>query len=163
MWDYGVTRTKARQRLTMNVSRYKRARLCQIPACLHFESDQKTRPNDEKIRMRLVEVLYLVFTRMPGETYRNRFRSLLLCLCDVFRTLINSLVCWFCLGALGLVLFQIVIKNKLIATAFGKLIFLKKSEIETITIGQVIHTHIFFAYLAFFEKQANTSLIFIWH
>ena len=27
----------------------------------------------------LVEFIYLVFTRMPGESYRRRFRSLLLC------------------------------------------------------------------------------------
>ena len=39
--------------------------------------------------------MYLVFTRMPGESYRMRLRSLLFCLCDVFRALINSLVCWF--------------------------------------------------------------------
>ena len=31
--------------------------------------------------------MYLVFTRMPGETYRRRLRSLLLCLCDVYRYL----------------------------------------------------------------------------
>ena len=41
----------------------------------------------------LVEFMYLVFTCMPGESYRRRLRSLLLCLCDVFRSLINSLVC----------------------------------------------------------------------
>ena len=34
-------------------------------------------------------------TRMPGESYRRRLRSLLLYLCYVFRALINSLVCWF--------------------------------------------------------------------
>ena len=39
--------------------------------------------------------MYLVFPRMPGESYRRWLRSLLLCLCDVFRSLINSLVCWF--------------------------------------------------------------------
>ena len=39
--------------------------------------------------------MYLVFTCMPGESYRRRLRSLLTCLCDVFRALINSLVCWF--------------------------------------------------------------------
>ena len=32
----------------------------------------------------LVKFLYLVFTRMPGESYRRRFGSFLLCLCDVF-------------------------------------------------------------------------------
>ena len=37
----------------------------------------------------LVEFMYLVFTRMPGESYRRRLRSLLLCLCDVFRALIS--------------------------------------------------------------------------
>ena len=41
----------------------------------------------------LVEFMYLVFTRMPGVSYRRRLRSLL-CFCDVFRALINSLVCW---------------------------------------------------------------------
>ena len=51
--------------------------------------------------------MYFVFTRMPGESYRRRLGSLLLCLCDVFRALITSLVCSFCTSALGLVLFQI--------------------------------------------------------
>ena len=37
--------------------------------------------------------MYLVFTRMPGESYRRRLRSLLLYLCYVFRVVINSLVC----------------------------------------------------------------------
>ena len=32
-------------------------------------------------------------------------------LCDIFRALINSIVCWFCTSALGLVLFQIVLKQ----------------------------------------------------
>ena len=40
-----------------------------------------------------VEFMYLVFTCMPGESYRRRLRSLLLYLCDVFRAIINSLVC----------------------------------------------------------------------
>ena len=34
------------------------------------------------------EFMYLV----PGESYSRRLRSLL-CLCDIFRALINSLVC----------------------------------------------------------------------
>ena len=34
--------------------------------------------------------MYLVFTRMPRESYRRPLRSLLLCLCDVFEALINS-------------------------------------------------------------------------
>ena len=45
---------------------------------------------------------------MPGESDHRRLRSLLLCLCYVFGSLINSLVCWFCTGTLGLVLFQIL-------------------------------------------------------
>ena len=40
----------------------------------------------------LAEFMYLVFTRMPGEHYSRRLRSLLLYLCYVFRALINSLV-----------------------------------------------------------------------
>ena len=40
-----------------------------------------------------VEFMYLVFIRVQGESYRRRLGSLLLCLCDVFRALINSLVC----------------------------------------------------------------------
>ena len=42
----------------------------------------------------LMEFMYLAFTRMPGESYRRWFRSLLLYLCYVFWALINSLVCW---------------------------------------------------------------------
>ena len=41
-----------------------------------------------------VEFMYLVFTRMPGESCCRRLRSLLY-LCYVFPALINSLVCWF--------------------------------------------------------------------
>ena len=41
----------------------------------------------------LVEFMHLVFARMPGESYRRRLRSLLLCESYVFRVLINSLVC----------------------------------------------------------------------
>ena len=40
--------------------------------------------------------MYLVFTRMPGESYCRWLRSLLLCLSDMFWTLINSLLYWFC-------------------------------------------------------------------
>ena len=41
----------------------------------------------------LVEFMYFVFTRMPGESYRSRLWSLLLYLRYVFPALINSLVC----------------------------------------------------------------------
>ena len=43
----------------------------------------------------LVGFIHLIFTRMPGESYRRRLRSSLLNLFSVFRALINSLVCWF--------------------------------------------------------------------
>ena len=36
--------------------------------------------------------MYLIFTRMPGESYVRQLGSLSLCLCDVFRALINSLL-----------------------------------------------------------------------
>ena len=43
----------------------------------------------------------------------RRLRSLL-CLCDFFQSLINSLVCWFCTGALGLILFHIALHSNTI-------------------------------------------------
>ena len=36
----------------------------------------------------MVKFMYFAFTRMPGESYRRRFESLLLDLCCVFRALI---------------------------------------------------------------------------
>ena len=41
----------------------------------------------------LVEFVYLVFTHVPGKSYRRWLRSLLLYLCYVFQALINSLAC----------------------------------------------------------------------
>ena len=52
-----------------------------------------TRMPGESYHVPLVQFMHFVFTRMPGESYRKRHRSLLLCLCCVFRALINSLVC----------------------------------------------------------------------
>ena len=40
----------------------------------------------------LMEFMYLLFTRMSGESYRRWLRSLLY-MCYIFRALINSLVC----------------------------------------------------------------------
>ena len=37
-----------------------------------------------------MKFMYLVFTRMPGESYRMRFGSLLLYLCHVFGALIRE-------------------------------------------------------------------------
>ena len=62
----------------------------------------------------LVEFMYPVFTHMPVESYHGRLRSLLLSLCYVFQALVNSLVRWFCMNSLGLVLFQICSNNKFI-------------------------------------------------
>ena len=42
-----------------------------------------------------VESVFLVFTRMPGESYCRWLRSLLLSMCYIIWALINSLVCWF--------------------------------------------------------------------
>ena len=52
----------------------------------------------------LVELMYPVFTRMPGESYRRQLRSLLWCLYDVLR----ALICWFSTSAVGLLLFETV-------------------------------------------------------
>ena len=62
----------------------------QIGAHSPLQSDE---PKHKFEDVTLVELMYLVFTRMPGESYRRRLRSLLLYLCYVFRVLINSLVC----------------------------------------------------------------------
>ena len=48
--------------------------------------------NSEKCAVPQVEFILLVFTCMPGDSYRRRLRSLLSCLCDVFRALINHCV-----------------------------------------------------------------------
>ena len=44
------------------------------------------------LTMYFVQLVYFAFTRMPGKIYRKWLRSFL-CLYDVFRALINSLVC----------------------------------------------------------------------
>ena len=63
------------------------------------ETSHKHNNNDKCAEdVPLVEFIYLVFTRMPGESYRKQLLSLLFCLCDIFQALINSLVCsswWF--------------------------------------------------------------------
>ena len=53
-----------------------------------------TEKNHTKTKQAVVECMYLVFTHMLGESYCRRLRSFLLRLCDIFRVLVNSLVCW---------------------------------------------------------------------
>ena len=53
----------------------------------------------------LLESVYLVFTRMPVESYCTRLGSLLLCSCDIFRALINSLFCCCICSCLSVYLF----------------------------------------------------------
>ena len=60
---------------------------------LHARQARATIGDSGLCHVPLAEFMYLVFTRTPGESYRRRLRSLLLCLCEVFRALINSLVC----------------------------------------------------------------------
>ena len=55
-----------------------------------FLLESSTEFSCEKINVEevpLEEFMYLVFMRMPGESYRRRLRSLLSCLCDIFRAL----------------------------------------------------------------------------
>ena len=56
---------------------------------------RKKKKETNKKGVTLVDFMYPVFIRMPGENYRRQLGSLLLSLCDVFRGLINSLVSWF--------------------------------------------------------------------
>ena len=78
----------------------------------------------------LVEFMYLLFTRMSGENFRSRLRSLLFCLCDVFRTLINSLVCWLlCMTVATLIaglLFAIYPCRIIDQASSGKLVSMNK-------------------------------------
>ena len=55
----------------------------------------------------MVEFIHLAFTCMLDESYCWWLGSLLVCSCDVFQVLINSLACWFYTSALGLVLFPV--------------------------------------------------------
>ena len=52
------------------------------------------------------EFMYLAFTCNPGKSCCGWLASLLYLRC-VFQALTGSLVCWFCMSTLGLVLFQI--------------------------------------------------------
>ena len=54
------------------------------------ESTNKVVPFDD---VPLVECVYFAVTRMPRKSYRKRLTYLLLCSWDVFRALINFLVC----------------------------------------------------------------------
>ena len=115
----------------------------------------------------LVEFMYLVFTRMPGKSYRRRLRSLLLYLCDVFRALINSLVCWFCASALGIVLFQIFItmgvfdfQKSLIHLCWVSATFHRQVRfpLRIILLCFCIHTlHIHALYYTFLQKIWNKN------
>ena len=47
----------------------------------------------------LMEFMYLVFTRVPGENYRRRFRCLLYCVFFVCRALFLPFACWVMCGS----------------------------------------------------------------
>ena len=64
-----------------------------LPTMSHSDAVSFKEHRQEK-DVPLVEFMYLAFTRMPGESYCRWLRSSLLCLCDVFQALINSLACW---------------------------------------------------------------------
>ena len=75
-----------------------RGNLQLVPNMLLSSEDIKQNQKSSRFRLEnlpLVEFMYLVFTPMPGESNCRWLGSLLLCLCDVFQALINSLVCWF--------------------------------------------------------------------
>ena len=62
---------------------------------INHNNDQSRGPRKGLEDVSLVEFRCLVFTRIPVESYRRLFRSVLLYLCYVFRALINSLSCSF--------------------------------------------------------------------
>ena len=55
-------------------------------------------------------------------SYCRQLRLLFLCLRDIFRVLINSLVCWFCACAVGLFLIQIVTIPVQTVTILGQIV-----------------------------------------
>ena len=55
-------------------------------------------------------------------SYCRQLRLLFLCLRDIFRVLINSLVYWFCAGAVGLFLIQIVTIPVQTVTILGQIV-----------------------------------------
>ena len=79
--------------------------------CFHLQVSSTCSINKD---VPLVEFTYLVFSRLPGESYRRKLRSLLLCLCDVLRALITSLV-----SAVGLVLFRLLLSSLLTKSRKG--------------------------------------------
>ena len=66
-----------------------------VHTCKHFRKKCGRYTSDGVyVPCKLLLCVLLSKTHMPSESYRRRLRSLLLCLCSVFRALINSLVCW---------------------------------------------------------------------
>ena len=61
-----------------------------------------------------VPLVEFMFTRIPDESYRRRL-GFSLCLCEVFRVLINCLVCWFCTSALEAVCFRAAVKAEVLS------------------------------------------------
>ena len=71
---------------------------------------------DRPSRLRSLSTLYLHTCQV---SYHRQLRSLFLYLCYVIRVLVNSLVCWFCISALGLILFQICVCLQVWAQAWS--------------------------------------------
>ena len=66
------------------------------PATSNFPYEKKKKRQIKNTGEKLWWSLWtLCLHARPGESYCKRHRSLLLCLCDVYGALINSLVCWY--------------------------------------------------------------------
>ena len=50
---------------------------CHMQALPNYKKEKKKRKKEEDASV--VEIMYLVFTRMPGESYRRQLMSLLYC------------------------------------------------------------------------------------
>ena len=74
--------------------------MCPFCSCLLADSGlslkSRRQVHSPKIAFTSDSVLtvHFVFARIPRKSYHRRHWSLLLCFCDVFRALVNSLVCW---------------------------------------------------------------------
>ena len=111
----------------------------------------------------LVEIMYPVFTTKPGERYRRRLRSLVFCLCDVFRELITSPVCWFCTSSLGLVLFQIVSTFNLNWLCYYRLLMEENWQLQCrlLILGLKWYTHVTYS-LSLNARDTRQMSVSMW-
>ena len=115
--------------------------------------------------------MYLVFTRMPGENYRRWLMSLL-CFCDVFRALVNSLVCWFIMFYFFMFvssrnIMPIKILHSTVTSSWEHLYSHIGANTKTFTNVEYLHSHIGantepFIKVEYFHSHSHTATKRLW-